>query len=597
MPPPLPKRGGLAAATVFAALVFFAILYHNLTPFVGVDCWWHMKFASFFLDHGTPVFYDPFAVQGDKIPATYSDLFPGLLMLGAYKAGSILGLNILRIFVFACFAATLLLLVRNAWPGYSVLLQTALLAVSMAGRVILQPDLFNYVLFVLWIWLLEGIVFDGTHGPLRLAGLLFLEQVWVNTHPLFFYYGLSTAVVYLGWDMAAKWKKWDGDAEPSPSMLWPGICLAILCLSWLINPLGWRALESLFINMIDPDFDARSMRSALAWWTRINMYGYAAVFLLFLLERPWRWGLDRTGGCILITMTALLLAPSIQYERSLPFLCIYLILFQGRHTFPPFRQFTCLRAACMVLAVLASLFLIFCRDFPKAVVDASAMLGLKLLGSGDAGLEVDDVDRQEPIREVNILNRVAPPGNCVTNYLEISSCAVWFCPDKPFYIYGHAAVINRRWREMNAFLSHIGTPEAEAFATKNNIRTLVLWNATDSILSAALTLSEHWQIVYMDPILTILVRREAMTGKEYRRLHNFYRTFRPGHLDARRFDAGDRIYQYFLLWFSAEITGNDGSYYLSVAERYIDPSKLNPTREKLLDVIKVLRDGKDPAQE
>ena len=594
MPLPSHKRGGLTAPTFFAVSVLFAIVYHNLTPFLGVDCWWHMRFAACFLEHGTPVLYDPFAVQGEKILATYPDLFPGILMIGAYKAGSILGLNLLRISVFTCFAATLLLLVRKAWGGYLVLLQMTLLAISMAGREILQPDLFNYLLFALWIWLLDGIVFEVGHTTLCMAGLLLLEQVWINTHPLFFYYGLTTAVVYLAWAMAGKWRNWNGEAESSPSISTLGICLAVISLSWLINPLGWRALESLFINMIDPEFNTLSMRSPLAWWTYINMYGYVAVVILFLIDRPWRWGLPKLGGCVLITMAVLLIVPSFQYERSLPFLCIYVILFQGRHARAPLDQSSYLRSGCMVLTVLASFFLIVYRDFPKTVVDASAHLGLKLLGSGHAGLGVDDISAQEPLREVNLLNRVAPPGNCVTNYLEISSCAVWFCPDKPFYTYGHAAVINRRWREERAFLAHIGSPESETFAVKNNIRTLVLRNSTDSILSAAVTLSEHWQIVYTDPLLTILVRREAMTGDEYRRLQDFYSSFRPGYLDALRFNQNDRIYHYFLLWFSAEVTGNDGSYYLSVAERYIDPAKLNPTREKLLDAIRVMRHDKEP---
>lgn len=588
---PFLGKDGLAPATFFAGLTAFAIVYHNLTPFVGVDCWWHMRFADYFLQHGTPVLYDPFAVQGEKILATYPDLFPGLLMLGAYKAGSILGLNILRIFLFSCFMVTLLLLVRKAWAGYSVLLQTGILAISMAGRVILQPDLFNYLLFALWICLLEGIIFGRGNTTLRFAGILFLEQLWVNTHPLFFYYGLLTAVVYFAWALSARWRRWDGVEESTPPTRTLCIYLAAVCFSWLINPLGWRAIESLFVNMIDKDFNPLSMRGPLAWWTSLNMYGYLVVALLFLLERPWRCGFSRLGGCIMVSLAVIFCAPSFQYERSLPFLCIYLIVFQGtRYSAAP-PQFGNLRSVCMVLTVLASLFLIVDRDFPRVVGSASSLMGFKILGSDLPGIEVANIAKEEPLREVNILNRVAPPGNCVTNLLEISSCAVWFCRDKPFYMYGHAAVINHRWKEMAAFLSHLGSPDAERFMERNDIRTLVLWNSTDMYLSACLTFRDHWQLVYIDPLLTILVRKDAMTQEDNRRLRDFYRSFRPGVLDAQRFDRNDRIYHYFLLWLAAEATGNDGSYYLSAAERYIDPEKFNPAKDKMLDLIQALRSG------
>lgn len=582
-------KDGPAPSTFFGGLVLFACVYYNLTPFVGVDCWWHMRFAEYFLEHGTPVLFDPFAVQGERILATYPDLLPGLLMLGAYKAGAILGMNILRILIFSSFLMTLLLLVRKAWSGYTVLLQTAILTLSMAGRVILQPDLFNYILFALWIYLLDGIIFERTRTTLRLVGILLLEQLWVNTHPLFFYYGLGTAIVYFGWALAAGWRNWDGAAESTLPRRKLCICLVAIGLFWLINPLGWRALESLFVNMIDKGVSPFSMMSPLAFLDSINVYGYLAVVLLFLLEKPWRRGFSRLEGCVAITMAAICCAPAIQYERSLPYMAIYLILLQRRHYSPAFAPMAHLRSALMVCTVLASLLLIVGRGFPQAVSGISAAVGFKMMGSPLSGLGVADIAREEPLREIMILNRIATPGNCVSNMLEIASSAVWFSPDKPFYIYGHAAVINARWKEMVAFLSHVDSEDADRFAEKNDIRTLILRNDSDRYLSVCLAFREHWQLVYLDPLFAILVRKDTLTDEQNRRIAEFYSSYRPGLWDAQRFTTNERIYQYFLLWFGAEVTGNDGSYYLSVAEHYIDPGKLHATRNKLHDLMAVLR--------
>lgn len=581
-------KDGPAPSTFFGGLVLFACVYYNLTPFVGVDCWWHMKFAEYFLEHGTPVLFDPFAVQGERILATYPDLLPGMLMLGAYKAGSILGMNILRILVFSSFLMTLLLLVRKAWSGYTVLLQTAILTLSMAGRVILQPDLFNYILFALWIYLLDGIIFDGTRAALRLVGILLLEQLWVNTHPLFFYYGLGTAIVYFGWALAAGWRKWGGAVESTLPRRELCVCLAAICLSWLINPLGWRAFESLFVNMIDRTVSPFSMMSPLAFRDSINMYGYLAVVLLFLLEKPWRQGFSRLDGCIAATMAAVCCAPAIQYERSLPYMAIYLILLQRRHYSPAFTPMAHLRTVLMVCTVSASVFLIVGRGFPQVVSNISAAVGFKMMGSPLPGLGVTGIARQEPLREILILNQVAPPGNCITNIMEIASSAVWFSPDKPFYIYGHAALINARRRETAAFFSRVDSEDADRFVKKNDIRTLILRNDSDRYLSVCMTFRERWQLVYLDPLFAILVRKDALTGELNRRIAEFYRSYRPGLWDAQRFATNERIYQYFLLWFGAEVTGNDGSYYLSVAERYIDPEKLKATRDKLHDLIAAL---------
>lgn len=582
-------RQRLNPAAFFAGLVLFAVVYHNLTPFISIDCWWHMRFAKYFIEMGHPVLYDPFAVQGEKILATYPDLLPGLLMLWTYKIGSILGLNILRIFTFSIFILILLLLARRAWEGYVVLLQIAILAVSMDGRVILQPDLFNYPLFALWIFLLDGFIFKRAHSCLRFCGLLLIEQLWINTHPTFFYYGLLTMWVTFAWALLGRWRNWSGAHDQAISIGKLSIYVFCISFAWSINPLGWRAFESLFINMIDTKVELMSMQSPFAWFKSINMFSYLVIIFLFLMTRPWRNGLSRLQNYIMATMLVILFIPSFLYERSLPFLCIYMIVIEGKCLTASYLKLTYLRSACMVLAVLVSVFLIGYRNFPDAIGKASTSIGMSMHGSKFPGPDVTAVHRAEAIREVNILNQVAPPGNCVVSHMPMASCAVWFCPDKPFYVYGHASIINRRWGELTSFLSNLGSTDSMSFVEKNDIRTLVLWDFTEKYFKVSEILNRHWQLVYIDPIMTVLVRKDAMTDEEDRRLRDFYGNFRAGISDAQRFGYNDQIYQYFLLWFSAEATGNDGSYYLNVARDYIDPQKLSATMSNMAGLIRALR--------
>ena len=201
------------------------------------------------------------------------------------------------------------------------------------------------------------------------------------------------------------------------------------------------------------------------------------------------------------------------------------------------------------------------------------------------GIGTQYISRIESIREVNIINQIALDGNCITNSLGISSVATWFCQDKPFLMYGHAAVINARYKLLRDFLKTFTSETYIDFLRKYNISTVILVEDNTIVLNNYPTLTKHLRLLYMDPYMAILARNDTITSEQESSVSHFYSTFQPGIMDAMTFKYPDRVLQYVLLWFSAEITGNNGEPYLSVAERLAPPEKIARLKGKLMQLL------------
>jgi len=270
-----------------ALLLLFCAFYFTLTPFHSVDCWWHMRGAEYFWHHGFALLNDPIAIPGTApILALYPDLLPGTLFWLAFAAGSFLGLNLLRVALFVAFLTLLTDLARRRrGDPLPLLAAIALLVVAMAGMVVLRPDLFNYVFIVLWLIILER-AGRQPGRPGNLAALIAVELLWVNSHPLFFYYGLALGFFSLFFIANGEKTRlpWPGKRKISvPARL---LYLAAIGSSWLVNPLGWKALLGLPVNMIRVDYAPGSMRPLPAALASVNTWLFFLIVLFLLLARP-----------------------------------------------------------------------------------------------------------------------------------------------------------------------------------------------------------------------------------------------------------------------------------------------------------------------
>lgn len=586
-------------AYVLVLLTLFAILYYNLTPFVSIDGWWHMKYGEYFLENGKAVTYDPFAIQAaKKIFAPYPNLIPGILFLKIFNRASFLGLNLFRIFLFISFIAALIYLVRKSPYFSGLLLQIIVLAYAMTGSVVLRPDLFNFVIFTFWIWGLEQLNQDPGRGKV-FAGLLLLELIWVNTHPLFFFYGWFIGLVYLAWmAAAARENVLTATADRARGKLFLFYFLGI-GLAWLLNPLGWKAPEALIVNMLNPGYNPGSVRPFADSLTALNTYGYFLIFIMYLFQKPWSLPIAKSEKYRYGVLFILLLIPALVYARCLPFPVIFIILLQGQGKTGRLHRLKMPRPAFFAILVMAGcLLLVNERNhllFPKAVGWVNAKLAVNFgLYYYAPGIGVNEVAPEEYTREITILNRLAESGNCTSNNLAIASAAVWFCPGKPFFWYGHAAVINDRFPELKTFLYDLAEGNSSAtgfFLNKYEIRTVILTYCNQLYFKRYRQFHENFDLLYMDPVTSIFVRKDSITVKQKQRIGEFFKAFLPRINDPLRFPNQDRAMGYLYLWFSAAMTNNDGSLYQSLARRYASPDRIRQFEEMVLPIIYSRRMG------
>ena len=548
-----------------------------------------MKAAEYFLEHREPVISDPFGVQGpEPILATYPNLVPGWAFLETYKHfGATYGLNLLRIALFAIFLATLALIVRRQWSNTSLIFQILVLAFAMTGTIVLRPDLFNYLYFTLWIYLLEKILQGTPKSMLWFSCLLLIEILWVNTHPLFFYQGLLIAAIYFVWAMYNQWRR-TGDEV---GLKWTYACtyLVVVGFLWIwTNPLGFSALQSLFVNMLEPGFSPGSVRPFHQSLKTVNTYGYLLLIGLFFVQRP-KVPISRTLRYDVLL--AALILPALIYERCLPFPCIFLILIQGLAKTSDRRLKPQIQYLYLALTVILSVLLIVDRHTlilgrSVARVNAALKIRLTLSFTPIPGIDLNSVHPHDRLREVSLLNQLAEPGNCISNQIEIGSSAVWHSPDKPFFIYGHAALMNTRRPQVKQFFGDLMSGQSQPLMEAYDIRTIVLADRTHrTYLNHHQQLNRNVQLIYMDPAFTILVRKNSINPQQRQKIREFYEHFRPGLIDRQQFTKAQQAWQYLLLWFSAEMTGNDGSFYLSAAQQKLPLDKIEKFRKEVAPLL------------
>ena len=578
---------------VLVLLTLFAILYYNLSPFVSLDGWWHMKYGEYFLKNHKPVMTDPFAIQtAKKIFAPYPNLVPGILFLKIFERASFLGLNLFRILLFFTFICTLIFLVRKNSDVSRLLFQIIVLTFAMTGSVVLRPDLFNFLIFTLWIWGLEKLSQNPGNGKV-FAGLILLELVWVNTHPLFFYYGWLIGLVYLGWMIAAARKKVFVTTEDRTGRKLHVFYFLAVGLAWLLNPLGWKAFSALIVNMLDSGYNPDSLRPFSDSLTALNTYGYFLIFIMYLLQRPWSLPIAKIEKYRTAVLLILVLLPALVYARCLPFPVIFVILLQGRgktERLHPFKMFTI--PIFSVLVIISCLLLVNERNqlvLPKLVGWVNAKLGVHIgIYYYAKGINVDKVNPEEYYQEIVILNRLAEAGNCTSNNLAIASGAVWFCPDKPFFWYGHAAVIDDRFPELRTFFSDLAKGNIgamEHFLKKYQIRTVILTHCNPLYFKYYQQFHELFQLLYMDPDTSIFVRKGSVTARQKRKIKEFFGEFSANSTKQLHFSSRDPDMNYLYLWFSAEMTGNDGSWYRVQAWRYLSPGRILEFEKIVLPII------------
>ncbi len=583
---------------VYALLLFFSAFYFTLTPFNSVDCWWHMRGAEYFWRHGAALLNDPIAIPGDgPILALYPNLLPGTLFRLAYASGSFLGLNLLRIALFMAFLILLIGLVcRYRANPLPLLSGVALLVMAMAGMVVLRPDLFNYVFFVLWLIILDQ-ARRRPNQPGVMAALAGVEILWVNSHPLFFYYGLGIglfSVLFIPGHEKTR-LPWPRNREVKISSC--RLYLAAIGLCWLVNPLGWRALLGLPVNMIRVDYAAGSMRSLKAALASVNTYLFFLIAILLLSARPWRRLPSRSDRSWFFGSFLLMLLPALLYQRALSFLPIFLIVVSA---LTPEAAAVSRRSGCRLWgqALLAGLciFLMLERLYlfsPRLVgwIDRTCHVNW-LEEYMPAGIRITSILPSEQIREVEILRDLGCRGRFVSNHLGICSAITWLGREMTPYWYGHAALINARSADLRFFLIALEARdgrEVNRFLDRYHIDVIALANYTGRFLDDPWRFLDHLTPIYLDPHLSVWVRRGAQGVPARQAAAPFYRTFFPAEKDRQAFSPAQQVEQFKLLWLSAVLAGVNGDRFLLPIRQALSFEEWRSFRQKVDPLIEAVR--------
>lgn len=588
-----------------ALLLIFSALYFTLTPFNSADCWWHMRGAEYFWQNGTALLNDPIAIPGDvQILALYPNLLPGTLFWLAFTTGSFLWLNLLRMVVFMSFVTLLTGLVyrRRANP-LPLLSAVALLVLAMAGMVVLRPELFNYVFLTLWLIILDQVRRQPKRWGL-LAALIGVEILWVNSHPLFFYYGLGlglfSALFIPGREKIRL--PWPRNREVKISCR--PLYMAVIPLCWLVNPLGWRALLGLPVNMIRVDYAADSMRSLKAALVSVNTHLFFLITVLLLAARPWRRLPARSDRLRFFGLLLLVMLPALLYQRALPFLPIFLIVGSALvPEAPPISTRPGRKLWARLLLAGLCIFLMLDRLYlfsPRLVGRLNLMWHTNWTEEYlPAGIGITSILPEEQIREVEILKGLGCRGHFVCNQLVICSAVTWLAREMTPYWYGHAALINARSHDLRTCLIALEQHDSgtvEKFLDRYRIEVFALTNYTSRFLANPGRFLDDLTPIYLDPYLSVWVRRGLLRAETRQAMGRFYHTFLPAELDRQVFNPSQRVEQFKLLWLSATLTGLNGDRFLLPLSQAISLEEWQAFRRQvdpLIEAVRVQKDRKD----
>lgn len=181
-----------------------------LGPLIAYDLWWHLKAGELILHTGSVPQTDPFSFTVAAGPWTYHSWLSGVLLWLVYDVGGMAGLVILRPLLVggSLLLAWFVSRRRGTGPALaSVLVLAACLQLRV--RALVRPYLFSYLLFMLFVLILEGVARPdarkvGADGPppraadfmwgrSRLLLLPLLGLLWVNLHA-----GFASGILVLG---------------------------------------------------------------------------------------------------------------------------------------------------------------------------------------------------------------------------------------------------------------------------------------------------------------------------------------------------------------------------------------------------------------
>jgi len=180
------------------AVTVAAAAFAYVGPIRAYDLWWHLKAGAMILESGVVPQTDPFSFTAAGRPWTYHSWLSGVILSLVWRSGGAPGIVIFRSLMLAAALGVSWIAARRRGVGAgaaTVFVLTACL--QMRVRALARPFLFSFVLFILFVVILQPTASRDRQGEAgarpgvaaflwgragRLLLLPVLMLLWVNLH-------------------------------------------------------------------------------------------------------------------------------------------------------------------------------------------------------------------------------------------------------------------------------------------------------------------------------------------------------------------------------------------------------------------------------
>lgn len=233
---------------LWLGLPFFLIVIKGfLFPLPLLDFWWHLKMGEIIATTHSIPHTDLFSFTAAGKPFIVQNWLSEVIYYGVYQLGGFPLLVFLNTLLLAAALLPVYLLCREATSRTKLAVFAAFVAAFVYfGN--MRPQVFSFLLFAIYYWVLDGYRFGRRD---RLWTLPFLMMLWVNLHGAFIV-GLGLIALYLGSESVRRLvDKGDVEVLSVRQLRKLGFVLLACGAATLFNPESYRLYDYVRTVMAD----------------------------------------------------------------------------------------------------------------------------------------------------------------------------------------------------------------------------------------------------------------------------------------------------------------------------------------------------------
>ncbi len=453
---------------------------------VDPDFWWHLRTGELIFDSGIPR-HDVFSWTAAGRPWVAHEWLSEAIIYAVESAFGYIG-NIVLFDATAIGALVLMYaLARRAGAGTRLLVLLMLMSVVMlAYAIAVRPQLFSWLFFAIFVFLLER----DSQGQRAPAWLLpTLMAVWVNLH-LGFVYGLVLVALWVAALAYARLR--DASVDLKRPLLIGSACV----LATLLNPHGpdillypYRYIE-----------DRHSLTLISEWQRPSPLNPLLSPFFVGIALIGWSVISKHRPGPFLCMVSVVVIASALQTTRNLPYIALVLLPVVGPTIGRKWRAASKDNDAGASMSV------------SKAAVMAGVLvciLGLLATQLGKSLSLSDPSPSGYPVAGAAYLRVNLGERRLYNEYTWGGYLIYALYPDVPLFIDGRSDFYRSRIMDDYAVIGRLD-PGWEEVMRQYGIDAVLL--RKDSRLARKLRENSGWQEVFTGDVESVLVRDTSAAG-------------------------------------------------------------------------------------